>query len=130
MCIYSRLSDWGNEGQGENAPLGVASSGETRSRLIGRACLKTPSKLFSGGNAHCSFRDGPADAIRIFVVGAIVQQSAVLSFSYPAPLLEEKRHSLFSALPADGDNPLPLHRTRSGTAFAADNHPSNPCQVN
>lgn len=37
-----------------------------------------------------------------------------------APLLEEKRHILLLALVADRSSPLRLHRSRAGSAFAAD----------
>src|SRR5229473_779886 len=93
------------------------------------ASLKAVAELLSPGNALRSFRYRPQNAFRILVISASIKHPTVLSLSHPAPLLKEKRHSLFPALPTNGDHPLPFHRTRPRSTLAANNHPGNPRQV-
>ena len=66
----------------------------------------------------------------ILIIGSTIQQSPILGFSHAAPLLEEERHALLAALIADGDDPLPLHRTRAGAALAADDDPTDSGKIN
>jgi hypothetical protein len=44
-------------------------------------------------------------------------------------LLEKEGHTDPAALVAEGEDPLLPHWTRSGAAFAADDHPVNPAQI-
>src|ERR1700674_5195969 len=94
------------------------------------ASLKAVAELLSPSNALRSIRDRPQNPLRILIISASIKQPTALSFSHPAPLLKEKRYSLFPALPTNRYHPLPLHRTRPGTALPANNHPGNPRQVN
>jgi len=62
--------------------------------------------------------------LRVFIVGTPIKQPAVFLFAHAAPLLEEERGMRFTALVADGEDPIFLHGTRSRAAFAADDGPA------
>lgn len=47
----------------------------------------------------------------------------MLGFHDAPPLLKMEWNALFDALVANAPNPFRVHRTSTGPAFAADNHP-------
>ena len=53
----------------------------------------------------------------------------VSRFPDAAPLFEKERNSLFSALLANGGDPLPFHRPGANSAFTANNDPLYPLQI-
>ena len=61
-----------------------------------------------------------------FVVCPSVEHSTGFMLAHATPLLKEKRNSLLSALPEDGQYPFFFHGSRAWPAFAADYHPVNP----
>lgn len=65
----------------------------------------------------------------VFVISTTVEQPAVFRFPHSAPLLEEKRHSRFATLIADGCDPLREHRSSARSAFAANNCPTDTGKV-
>lgn len=66
---------------------------------------------------------------RHVVVRAAIEFAARLALAHTAPLLEEEPHLGAPALIADRSDPLPSHRSRAGTALAADNDPVDVAQV-
>src|ERR1035441_1794708 len=68
-------------------------------------------------------------SLGILIIGAPIEQPAILGFSNSAPLLKEERHALLPTLPPNGDHPLPFHRTRPRPTLATNNHPGNSGQV-
>src|SRR4051794_31623751 len=63
------------------------------------------------------------------VVRPPAEGATVLALSYAAPLLEEEWHFVTLALVADGKDPRLGNRTGARTAFAADNYPVDPTQI-
>src|ERR1019366_10508577 len=106
-----------------------AAAAKFASPHLKRPSLKTFPELLSPSKAICSLRDRPQNALRILIISAPIEQSAVFCFSHAAPLLKEKWHALHPALLPNGDNPLPLHRTRPRPTLATNNHPSHSRQV-
>src|SRR6266568_5336453 len=81
------------------------------------------------GSAPCSVGNRCGDSLRIFIVGAIIEQSAVLGLPDAAPLLEEKRNTMLATLIADGDNPFSEHRPGPRPALTANNRPTDARQI-
>src|ERR1035438_32278 len=65
----------------------------------------------------------------IFIVGAIVEQPAVLGLPHSAPLLEEKRNVIFPALIAHRDHPFLPHWPGPGSALATNNCPTDAREI-
>ncbi len=76
----------------------------------------------SGRNTRCRAR-------RDLVVRASIQDAAVPSLLDTAPLLEEESGLRAHTALTNGFNPLALHGSRAGTAFAANDYPIDPSQV-
>ncbi len=57
------------------------------------------------------------------------KQPATCFWVFAAPLLEEKSHLRTRALVANIDNPALIHRPRTGTTLAANNHPRYALQI-
>src|SRR6267154_1379754 len=67
---------------------------------------------------------------RIFVPRPATKQATISALVRAAPLFEKERHVLVLADSPDVLGPLPCHRARSWTAFAADDSPMDARQVN
>src|SRR5438132_8869553 len=77
----------------------------------------------------CTLRDR-RDRCRIFVPGPAIKRAAISTLARAAPLFEKERHVLVLADSPDILDPLPCHRARSWTTFAADDSPMDARQIN
>jgi hypothetical protein len=63
------------------------------------------------------------------IVGTPIKKTTSLRFMHSSPLLEKEGNAVESALSANGDHPLALHRSCADSTFATNNHPVDSVQI-
>jgi hypothetical protein len=77
------------QSRGKRATKDLANEVQLALRGLKQVRRQSLSELIGGGNTLCPVGDCPRNAVRIFVVGAIIQQSAVLFFLTPPHCLKK-----------------------------------------